>query len=95
MHFIEAVEKNVYGWKWECPVGGPKCLYTHALPPGYVLERDKKDDLAKLRGEDEDEMTLEEIIEEERSKLPTEGLTPVTKESLMAWKKRKAEAKQK
>lgn len=40
-------------------------------------------------------MTLEEIIEEERSKLPTEGLTPVTKESLMAWKKRKAEAKQK
>ena len=34
-------------------------------------------------------------IEEERAKLPTEGLTPVTQETLMAWKQRKAERKQK
>lgn len=31
-HFIEAVEKNLYGWLWECPNGGDKCVYTHALP---------------------------------------------------------------
>jgi DRG Family Regulatory Proteins, Tma46 len=48
-----------------------------------------------LEGEDSDELTIEEKIEEERAKLPTEGLTPVTYESLMAWKQRKAERKQK
>jgi hypothetical protein len=48
-----------------------------------------------LEGEDSDELTIEEKIEEERSKLPSEGLTPVTYESLMAWKQRKAERKQK
>ncbi len=46
-----------------------------------------------LEGEDSDELTIEEKIEEERAKLPTEGLTPVTYESLMAWKQRKAERK--
>jgi hypothetical protein len=50
---------------------------------------------ALLEGEDSDELTIEEKIEEERAKLPTEGLTPVTYESLMAWKQRKAERKQK
>lgn len=94
-YFIEAVEKSLYGWLWECPNGGDKCVYTHALPPGYVLNKDKKEmEKAKLE-EDEDEITIEEQIEEERAKLPTEGLTPVTYESLMEWKKRKAERKQK
>lgn len=40
-------------------------------------------------------MTLEEKIEEERLKLGSEGLTPVTLESFKEWKKRKAERKQK
>lgn len=40
--FLEAVEKNVYGWLWECP-NGEDCTYTHALPMGYVLNRDKKE----------------------------------------------------
>lgn len=35
--FIEAVEKNLYGWLWECPNGGDKCVYSHALPVGYIL----------------------------------------------------------
>lgn len=49
-----------------------------------------------LRGEDdEDEITIEEKIEEERAKLGTEGLTPVTKASFEAWKIKKAEKKQK
>ena len=40
------------------------------------------------------EQTLEEKIEEERAALPSEGLTPVTKESFFAWKERRAKQKQ-
>lgn len=40
-HFIEAIEKRQFGWAWECPNGGDKCQYRHALPDGYVLKRDK------------------------------------------------------
>lgn len=35
-YFIEAVENQKYGWFWVCPNGGDKCMYRHALPPGYV-----------------------------------------------------------
>ena len=45
--------------------------------------------------DDEDELTIEEKIEEERAALPSEGLTPVTYETLMEWKRKKAERKQK
>ena len=38
-----------------------------------------------------DQTTLEEKIEEERAALPSEGLTPVTKESFFAWKAKRAE----
>lgn len=95
-HFLDAVEKNLYGWLWECPNKGELCQYTHALPQGYVLEREKKE-LAKaaLAGDDEDELTLEEKIEEERASLPSSGLTPVTLETFNDWKRRKAERKQK
>ena len=34
---------------------------------------------------------MEEEIEEERAALKSDGLTPVTKESFFAWKKRRAE----
>ena len=96
-HFLDAVEKNLYGWLWECPNNGDKCTYRHALPPGFVLEREKKElEKAKLAAEDDDdELTVEEKIEEERAKLPNEGLTPVTLETFLAWKQRKAERKQK
>lgn len=40
-------------------------------------------------------MTLEERIEEERAALPSTGLTQVTLETFLDWKKRKAERKQK
>lgn len=94
-HFLEAVEKNLYGWLWECPNGAEKCVYTHALPTGYILQRDKKDlERAALEDQD-DEMTLEEKIEDERANLPSAGLTPVTLETFLDWKKRKAERKQK
>ena len=94
-NFLDAVEKNLYGWLWECANGGDKCVYTHALPAGYVLNRDKKDQEKLALQDDEDEMTIEEKIEEERAALPSEGLTPVTLESFMEWKRRKAERKQK
>lgn len=38
--FLEAVEKEKYGWNWTCPNGGDKCKYKHCLPPGYKLKRD-------------------------------------------------------
>jgi len=96
-HFIDAVEKNVYGWLWECPNGGDKCKFTHALPQGFVLERDKKEQerLAKEMADMEDDLTIEEEIEEERAKLPTTGLIPVTLETFNEWKKKKAEEKKK
>jgi len=85
--FVDAVEKDIYGWQWECP-NGEKCKYRHALPKNYILNRDKLPELL-LPGEDDDGKTIEEIIEEERAALPSEGLTPVTLETFLAWKKKK------
>ena len=36
---------------------------------------------ARLLGDDDDDLTLEEKIEDERAALPSTGLTPVTLES--------------
>jgi len=64
------------------------------LPEGFVIlsKKDraaaKAEELENAKGE---KRTLEEIIEEERAALPSEGLTPVTKESFFAWKKKRAE----
>lgn len=38
--FLEAVEKDKYGWNWSCPNNGDRCKYKHCLPPGYKLKRD-------------------------------------------------------
>lgn len=83
--FLEAVEKSLYGWFWACP-NGEKCIYRHALPPGYVLKKDKKKEDKK------DEISLEELIESERASLGV-GTTKVTLETFLAWKKRKIEEK--
>ncbi|XP_067933855.1 zinc finger CCCH domain-containing protein 15-like [Watersipora subatra] len=81
-HFLEALESSKYGWFWECP-GGEKCHYKHALPPGYVLAKDKK----KME-EQKESITLEDLIERERAKL--EGNQPkITLESFLAWKTKK------
>ncbi|KAJ1948165.1 Translation machinery-associated protein 46 [Linderina macrospora] len=79
-HFLAAIESSKYGWFWECPNGGDKCMYKHALPPGFVLKRDKKKD-----GEEKDEISLEEFLETERHKLG-DNQTPVTLESFTKWK---------
>lgn len=83
--FIEAVEKSLYGWFWECP-NGKSCIYRHALPPGYVLKKDKK------KEDKRDEISLEELIEKERAGLGS-TTTKVTLETFLAWKKRKIEEK--
>lgn len=79
-YFLDAVEKNLYGFFWDCP-NGDSCHYRHALPPGYILKKDKK------KNDDENqEITMEEFIEVERKKLKGD-LIPVTAESFAAWKK--------
>jgi len=56
--FLQAVEDNLYGFNWVCPVAGDKCTYLHRLPEGYVVNRDKK--AAGDESSDEEKMTLEE-----------------------------------
>ncbi|XP_046411049.1 zinc finger CCCH domain-containing protein 15 homolog [Neodiprion virginianus] len=84
-HFLEAVEKSKYGWFWECP-SGLKCIYRHALPPGFVLKKDKK------KEEKKDEISLEDLIERERANLGP-NQTKITLNSFLAWKKRKLKQK--
>ena len=76
--------RSRYGWFWECPNGGDKCQYRHALPPGYVLKSEIKEvvDTTEL---------LEDRIERERRALTTR--TPVTLERLQLWLKNKQERK--
>ena len=95
--FLDAVEDELYGWRWECPNRGVKCQYRHQLPEGYVLipkkERDAQKKLEEERNADANRKTLEEQSEEERAALKSDGLTPVTKESFFAWKERRAKKK--
>ena len=73
-----------YGWFWECPNGGDKCQYRHALPPGYVLKSEVKE-VEKV------EERLEDVIEAKRAALTTR--TPVTLERLQVWLKEKQDRK--
>jgi len=87
--FIEAIETQQFGWFWECPNGGDKCFYRHALPPGFVLRSQRKAlaDAAKAN-----EITMEAFLESERHKLG-KNLTPVTPESFAKWKKTRMDKK--
>uniref|UniRef100_A0A3Q1GE34 Zinc finger CCCH domain-containing protein 15 n=1 Tax=Acanthochromis polyacanthus TaxID=80966 RepID=A0A3Q1GE34_9TELE len=78
-YFLEAIENNKYGWFWVCPAGGDTCMYRHALPPGFVLKKDKK------KEEKEEEISLEELIENEVKRC--------RRETFLAWKKRKRQEK--
>lgn len=82
--FIEALEQSKYGWFWDCPNGGNKCHYRHALPPGFVLKKDKK------KADNKPAIAMEELVEVERSKLPHD-LPKLTLESFLQWKRRKIE----
>ncbi|KAL1451351.1 hypothetical protein WDU94_005737 [Cyamophila willieti] len=86
-YFIDAVENSKYGWFWSCP-NGPTCIYKHALPPGFVLKKDKKKEDKK------DQISLEDLIERERAALAASSkFTKVTLESFLSWKKRKLKEK--
>lgn len=87
--FLQAVEDGKYGWFWECPNGGEKCMYRHRLPPGFVLKSQKKEIEA---AEKANEISLEEFLETARHQLGS-NLTPVTKESFAAWKKQRVDKK--
>lgn len=84
--FLEAVESSKYGWFWECPNGGNKCMYRHALPPGFVLKKDQK------KGEKEEKISIEELVEKERAALGS-NTTRVTLETFLQWKERKRKEK--
>jgi hypothetical protein len=93
-YFIEAVENQKYGWFWQCPNGGDKCMYKHSLPPGFVLKT-KEQRAAEKALMDKSPLatlTLEDFLESERHKL-TGTLTPVTPESFAKWKKERLDKK--
>ncbi|KAI9591971.1 hypothetical protein BDF19DRAFT_453209 [Syncephalis fuscata] len=87
-YFLEAIDNGKYGWFWECP-NGTKCIYRHALPPGFVLKSKQQ-----LKEEAEKgKISFEEFLETERHKLGS-NLTPVTWESFSAWKSSRKELKE-
>jgi len=88
-HFLDAVENSKYGWFWECPNGGKSCMYKHALPPGFVLKKDKK-----REDENKETISIEDLIEKERTALSSNNLTKVTIHTFIAWKKKKLKEKQ-
>lgn len=58
--FVKAVEKDLYGFKWQCPNKGDDCPYMHRLPMGYVLIKDKKKKGDGGEDSDEEIVPLEE-----------------------------------
>ena len=59
-----------FGWFWECPNGGEKCQYRHALPPGFVLKSQRK---AIEEAEKANIISLEEFLEVEVCSPPFSG----------------------
>lgn len=88
-NFLDALENNKYGWFWECPNGGKGCKYRHALPKDFVLKKDKK-----RMDKEKAEISIEDLIEKERTQLDTSKLTKVTLETFVAWKKKKLKEKE-
>lgn len=93
-HFLDAVEKKLYGWFWHCP-GGKDCKYKHKLPPGYVFKSELRERmLAELAARKTDQ----DILREKLIALKKKGsLTPMTLDVYLKWKqervdKMKAEA---
>ncbi|KAL0241145.1 hypothetical protein GEMRC1_006380 [Eukaryota sp. GEM-RC1] len=86
-HFLDAVERNTYGYNWRCPTAGNDCIYRHCLPEGYVISAHA----AALMDDEEEKEPMEMIIERERSQITTH--TPVTDETFKAWKERKLKEK--
>eukprot|EP01083_Nonionella_stella_P016551 46193_1 len=87
-HFLDAVEKQQYGYFWTCPGGGEECQYAHCLPPGYVVltEKEKK----QMEENTEEETGLEDVLDDLLTALAGRtDLIPVTLATFRAWKKNK------
>ncbi|KAI9828100.1 MAG: hypothetical protein M1832_003627 [Thelocarpon impressellum] len=93
-YFIDAVENGKYGWFWQCPNGGDKCMYKHSLPPGFVLKTKEQRAAEKAMMEKSPlkTLTLEDFLEAARQNL-TGALTPVTPETFAKWKKERLDKK--
>ncbi len=52
-----------FGWFWECP-NGERCMYRHALPPGFMLKSQRKAAEAAAKA---NVISLEEFLEVEVS----------------------------
>ena len=53
MYFLDALERELYGWFWACPAGAD-CKYKHALPAGYTfMTKKQREAEAASRGEDD------------------------------------------
>ncbi|CAL5223025.1 g5480 [Coccomyxa viridis] len=87
--FLDAVEKKMYGWFWQCP-NGKECKYRHALPPGYVLKSQMKE---LLEAEAANVKPIEDEIEDERRKV--EAKTPITEETFRRWREDRKTDKEK
>lgn len=85
--FLEAVEKKLYGWFWQCP-NGSTCQYRHALPAGYLLKSQIKE---LLDAEAAALPSIEETIEEERAKV--DAKTKINEEIFRRWRDGKTQAK--
>ncbi|OAK98742.1 hypothetical protein IQ06DRAFT_337245 [Phaeosphaeriaceae sp. SRC1lsM3a] len=94
-YFIQAIEDQKYGWFWQCPNGGDKCMYKHSLPPGFVIKtkEQRAAEKALMANSPLATLTLEDFLESERHKL-TGTLTPVTEETFAKWKKERIDKKQ-
>jgi len=90
-YFLEAVQRKVYGWKWECP-NGDDCQYKHCLPKGYILQTQSE----KVQEEMtiEEYMDLEEQIDAERTRIALNG-KQVNETTFQEWKKRRDEQRAK
>ena len=66
VHYLQTTShlrvNSRFGWFWECPNGGEKCQYRHALPPGFVLKSERK---ALEDAEKANTISLEEFLEVE------------------------------
>ena len=83
--FLDAVQRKVYGWKWECP-NGDECHYKHCLPKGYVITTNK--DKMQEEMSIDDYINLEEQIDSERERISKSG-TPVNDNTFIEWKKKR------
>ncbi|KAI9795406.1 MAG: hypothetical protein M1833_007194 [Piccolia ochrophora] len=94
-YFIDAVENGKYGWFWQCPNGGDKCMYRHSLPVGFVLKTSAQRAAEKALMDKSPlaTLTLEDFLETSRHAL-TGTLTPVTPESFAKWKAERLDKKQ-